>query len=305
MNKSLNYAAQAEKALNKLSFSVDDKYGERELLRELGSHIKGSVHFSLPINGIVFDNSFKGVRNKSIRLPFEQITVEFIGEEGTHYLIYAKETKDNAENILISVCAIRGNGDIWTPAFLMAQIQSNWDDLSGSRRVVFEDEINLIKDSSVKVGIRFFTLFQGLLDVATNEITEEKALKRGMQSMSFCVAPIVSLCEALSCSNVTHEPQEKINPALNARRIRDGKLPFYETRCLVINAGKTKLASNGSGNGNHASPRQHLRRGHIRRLENKNVWVNSCVVAAGSENGKIDKSYSVSTKKGKKCSSGQ
>lgn len=108
----------------------------------------------------------------------------------------------------------------------------------------------------------------------------------------FIFRVLAELCEALSCSNVTHEPIEKINPAVNARRIRDGKLPLYETRCLIINAGKQATAGTAQG-GTHNSPRQHLRRGHIRRLLSGNIWVNSCVVAANSPLGKIDKSYAV------------
>lgn len=43
----------------------------------------------------------------------------------------------------------------------------------------------------------------------------------------------------------------------------------------------------------HASPRQHLRRGHIRRHPTAgNLWVNSCVVGDPS-NGVINKSYAV------------
>jgi hypothetical protein len=44
--------------------------------------------------------------------------------------------------------------------------------------------------------------------------------------------------------------------------------------------------------GTHASPRLHLRRGHIRRLdESRTVWVQSCVV--GAEPGAVLKDYRV------------
>jgi hypothetical protein len=50
--------------------------------------------------------------------------------------------------------------------------------------------------------------------------------------------------------------------------------------------------SNSLG-GSHCSPREHLRRGHIRRIAgNRCVWVNSCVVAAGSRFG-VSKDYTM------------
>lgn len=42
-----------------------------------------------------------------------------------------------------------------------------------------------------------------------------------------------------------------------------------------------------------ASPREHLRRGHIRRLEDgRKFWINAAVVAAGN-GGKIHKDYGI------------
>ncbi|MEO3722889.1 hypothetical protein, partial [Lacticaseibacillus paracasei] len=65
---------------------------------------------------------------------------------------------------------------------------------------------------------------------------------------------------------------------------------FYETKCLTIKA--TQKQGTGTRTGTHESPRQHLRRGHIRRLESGNIWVNACVVGS-SEKGVIKKSYNV------------
>lgn len=57
----------------------------------------------------------------------------------------------------------------------------------------------------------------------------------------------------------------------NKRKIAEGKLPTYDWRTVRIEPAKERTESKG---GTHASPRQHDRRGHIRRLRNgKNVWV--------------------------------
>ncbi len=52
-------------------------------------------------------------------------------------------------------------------------------------------------------------------------------------------------------------------------------------------------AGEGVAGGNHASPRMHLRRGHLRRLENKVIWVRPAMVNAGSNAGAVLKDYAV------------
>ena len=54
-----------------------------------------------------------------------------------------------------------------------------------------------------------------------------------------------------------------------------------------------ETSKQGQG-GNHASPRMHLRRGHLRRLPNKVVWVKEAMVNAKSQIGVVDKDYCLS-----------
>ena len=57
----------------------------------------------------------------------------------------------------------------------------------------------------------------------------------------------------------------------NRRKIAQGKLPSYDWRTVVIEPVAPRQESKG---GTHASPRQHDRRGHLRRLRSgRNVWV--------------------------------
>ncbi len=57
----------------------------------------------------------------------------------------------------------------------------------------------------------------------------------------------------------------------NRRKISQGKTPTYDWRTVVIEPTQPRQESKG---GTHASPRQHDRRGHIRRLRSgKNVWI--------------------------------
>lgn len=57
----------------------------------------------------------------------------------------------------------------------------------------------------------------------------------------------------------------------NRRKIAQGKVPAYDWRTVIIEPTAPRQEAKG---GTHASPRQHDRRGHLRRLKSgKNVWV--------------------------------
>jgi hypothetical protein len=62
----------------------------------------------------------------------------------------------------------------------------------------------------------------------------------------------------------------------NRRKIAEGKLPTYDWRTVRIEPVKPRSEHQG---GTHASPRQHDRRGHLRRLKSgKTCWVKACKV---------------------------
>lgn len=97
------------------------------------------------------------------------------------------------------------------------------------------------------------------------------------------------LC-AMACSNA--KPVDGPHPGekLNKKREKRGKTPFFTYKELTIMAGGSDAGH--SLGGSHASPRVHLRRGHIRRLPDKTVWVNAAVVGNKSR-GMVDKDYRV------------
>ena len=61
--------------------------------------------------------------------------------------------------------------------------------------------------------------------------------------------------------------------------------PFFQERSDNIN---------GMPSGHHRSPREHLRRGHIRRLaDGRRIWVNAAIVGAGKGVGVVSKDYAL------------
>ena len=59
------------------------------------------------------------------------------------------------------------------------------------------------------------------------------------------------------------------------KKIRQGKVPTYDWKTILIEPAKPKGEDQG---GTHASPRWHERRGHWRITRGKKVWVKNCEV---------------------------
>lgn len=103
---------------------------------------------------------------------------------------------------------------------------------------------------------------------------------------------IENLCLLLSLHNVKTKTI-KSPDKLNKKRISRGNNPLVDYHVLVVNGDIWDSEPSGKHNDGY---RSHLRRGHIRRLdEERRVWVNSCFVR-GRKDGFIDKEYNLSGK---------
>lgn len=109
-----------------------------------------------------------------------------------------------------------------------------------------------------------------------------------MDSAAKEVAAYYSFINVASCSNVEFTPASGCDRASMKKR---RALGFDEYKVLMVsNHIRAKGEDRG---GSHASPREHLRRGHIRRIDDgRRVWVNATVVCAGSA-GRITKDYAI------------
>ncbi len=108
------------------------------------------------------------------------------------------------------------------------------------------------------------------------------------------VQTVVQACSVINCANVT-TAEISAPAALNKKRQEKGKQPFFSYKVLQLSDERREVGNGGAG-GNHASPRMHLRRGHLRRLERKVVWVRPAMVNAGSNTGVVLKDYAVQPK---------
>lgn len=103
-------------------------------------------------------------------------------------------------------------------------------------------------------------------------------------------AMAINVFAVIGCSNIQYRDVCP-DAALQRRRVQRGKPPLYTYKILVLNPNRVESKSDTIG-GHHASPRVHLRRGHIRRLPAVNVWVQPCVVG-NKKRGIVHKEYRV------------
>ena len=109
------------------------------------------------------------------------------------------------------------------------------------------------------------------------------------------VQAVVQACSVINCANVT-TAEISASAALNKKRQEKGKQPFFSYKVLQLSDERREAAGKGGASGNHASPRMHLRRGHLRRLESKVVWVRPAMVNAGTNTGAVLKDYAIRPK---------
>ena len=165
-------------------------------------------------------------------------------------------------------------------------------------------ETNKIKDHARKIGISSpvittFKLPLRYLFLGEEGLNSVRWIKqRGLDLGYACAVDtgmeetaIRQMCAVLNCSNI--EPRTvSPSPRVNRKRLKKGKRPLFEYKILEVKSQKGTTGNPGLG-GTHASPRMHVRRGHIRRLPSKQVWVQPCVV--GNQcNGSIKKDYRMS-----------
>lgn len=118
--------------------------------------------------------------------------------------------------------------------------------------VTFPSMVYVIDDGQIRYG-----------PVDENHDVEEKVA-------SLMLALVAGFYAALDTGIHTHKPSIA-QTFTNRRKIAQGKTPAYDWTTVFIEPSKARSEHKG---GTHASPRQHDRRGHLRRLRSgKNVWV--------------------------------
>lgn len=148
-----------------------------------------------------------------------------------------------------------------------------------------------VKEVSSHIFAEPFMLLPEACEAMRNKIGEDNVFQQIILDCHDEVSMATQACAILNCENIGTTKIEAVDK-LNKKRIKAEREPFYSYRVLQITE-KTKNSSSSGQSGSHNSPRMHLRRGHIRRLPDRVVWVRATMINASSEEGRVDKDYNI------------
>lgn len=273
--------------------------------------LQKAVKFTIPDNGKMMDgDGITDTKVELLRLPYPIVALEYSAPNLNDAVTEGRMASGKRIALALDLSKLDpadlAEATRLLPAFNKIDItervavisiyhteEMDWEVALGVSIIYREDELvlgrNQLTGKMVK-GIPSDTLILGLLLQHESEYT---SLQLAVDNDSIDeVISVVNFCAIMNCNNV----DTQLLPAsekLNKKRIANGKLPMFDYHVLVLNP--TEIAANASkgGNGTHASPRLHLRRGHIRRLTDGRVtWVNAALIG-NKEQGVVEKSYKV------------
>lgn len=236
-----------------------------DTLELLKSSAKDVVRFRVPDWDIPPGESWPNlIPGTPIHLPFSKICLEFdFVHNGGHKcpaLIYAEERNGVALAVLLFGPNMQMSTSDWR-AMTSAVINTaaGIQVIGGGRKLMYEPH-------------------------PESDLTSEGQYV----AQAMLLYTLLDFLQCLSCTNVRmterHPPGSKF---VFGQACQEDA--YYE---LTIDPNPKNYDGQAQG-GTHASPREHLRRGHIRHLANgKSVWINAMVVNPGV-GGKIEKDYKI------------
>lgn len=284
----LNYCRQMTKGfqesfskLQKISINAgfdEEQVKEVRLSMEKAIELSGrSTKFFLPKGGVLLDDSeLKALdESKELSLPFEFVAIEFEANINQFVIELDSMPKFSSKKRIIFARHVDEN-IVCTPVFC-AESTGRWAtfyDFAIPRAHSLGDSEN---------GRRSVTI------LAKNPAGPDK------DSISHDANIVMCFINALACSNVKIE---RSNPKKSGKV--KSALPFDTYHVLTVDVGNRGEDTQYAGTGTHRSPREHLRRGHIRRLsDGRRIWVNAAVIGAGKGSGVITKDYVIKQRGGR------
>jgi len=300
---------------------------------ELVELLRIAVKFNLPDNGeLVALETLDEAFSEFIRLPFDAVALEYALSTQNEVYKGEDAFKEAASSKRIAVCwansfASRFPALCPIPAeekgFYVASVYYDDDDklwvfsplanfvpanpaitrgaaAPTSRADTLEQEF-LLKQKAIKstnstyeawtvqLCPEYVTLF------AMTAGSRDTAMARLSLDIRDETASAFAFSLTVNSSNIGREriaPPEK----LNKKRISNGKPPFFEAWVLDVDRRAPSAESSREGyslEGSRASPRLHLRRGHIRRLSPERITYVRGTAVGSLRSGQIEKTYRV------------
>lgn len=325
----LNYSAHALDEFSALIPKIKkDMLGIRKAHEATAKILRGSIKFLLPNGCELIDMSeLKQVHIDMARLPYDIVALEapWILEDGG-----GGDKGIERASKRIALCMRMTNeialafpdttrfldeefGGVCVLPIFWSDVQRSWKLSLGGVFVPYQNEVSAYMPSEVSEPTRLanepliaaglatkkirqfkvapFVVLTEMFDAYVSKSGRAEVLAQIVANARDEVSMLLQTGCVLNCTNVQAETLS-VAESLNKKRKAKGKEPFFVYRVLQVRESKT--SNSVAGHGTHASPRAHLRRGHIRRLEEKTIWVRPALINAGSSTGAVDKVYRIS-----------
>lgn len=251
--------------------------------------IKNAIKFRLPEGGKIIqvgtddghgrmDNNEFGDYIEILKLPYDQVVLEYLD-----YADMSDGQTDQSCKTMVLAHNISDGKISFDVLFEPSVLKPHQLPSKGWGKIPMRGHIGGKQDK--------FQFSVSSIDhrLSTKDISEDE-----LGLMSFYAYKLLCFLAALQCSNVIEVdtlPQPTKAPSVGAKSKK--KLPTFSYKELVIDTkGKVEKTVDDCGSSTQNTKRIHLRRGHIRRLPNKTVWVNPCVVGDKTK-GVVEKDYRV------------
>lgn len=233
--------------------NIIDGCAKNDSLKKIIEPLKSSIKFKIRLSDLI-----QKTKDPAIKLPYETTYIEFTDNNNNCNFSLLAKSFNNGKEIVVFMYDFTYNA--FTPVAV---------------KIIIEDE--------------YFDFNNFYLDYTGHPTLTSK--KTDIDAVSTTIISLIhDFCETLNNCNINYI--ETIAPEkLNKKRTKNGKLPIFSFKTLVIDKNEKVIDKSYKG-GSHASPRVHLRRGHFRKYLDKKIWVSECVVGE-KDKGIVHKDYLV------------
>lgn len=266
----LNYCRSMRKQFMAAVGSPNFPSAHRTFLTHLAHLAAESQKFILPDGGRLYDDpEYRALdENEQLNLPYPIIALEYARNRSS-----AKESEANSKKCILFAREL-ADAIVLSPVMWLDSL-NRWGPLPevAIPRVGYLDR-SLVMDGRTAIKVQ-----QSDVRVPLSDYSDE-------------VGSLLCMLNVLQCRNV-HITKSEVGKTRKTMMVgKKGALPFDSYHILTIDV--PSKGGDGTPTGGHRSPREHLRRGHIRRLDDgRHTWVNATVVCAGQGAGVVHKDYVV------------
>ena len=249
--------------------------------------------FILPNEGRILDDEMKALPDE-LKLPFPAVVLEYTcvtDSIGLPEQLHGKEKTTSAPKRIVIAMQEKDFITVFSVVFYEYENGERSWGFMPFKAIIMNEVKREPGSEAPKVSF-------GILPLTDDGMTyrllgDGWEVNARVDIMDECRA-VLEVVEALSCSNVGFSDHfSSAKPNLKQKK---GKIPFDSYRVLTVqtsNSDSSKEPIKGTSHDGHASPREHVRRGHIRRYASGlKIWINNTIVNPGS-GGKIMKTYSI------------